>query len=859
MASACYENSKMKGGAHAHVSKVLGIPSNNKIIAPQIEYNEGEVKDIKDGLVPKPEIDFEEYSNTIANVLGISKDLISAPLQEVVSDELIPNLKTNFKKFEKMLPDEFLGLEFDGFAERQGCPLSETKSNLINPFKELLNSSLKQKDYPIVCDVHKVLEPFKTRTITAGNAEPYTIARCFQKPIHSKMRKMDPFVLTGEVISEKLINDKYNYKRRLSFFDNKGVDDIVSKIAKGHVLHAAIDYSNATDGMHPDICQAYVNGICSTDFLSEKEKIVFNQTMDNHILTYPQTLYNTKKPKFDKEGNFIDPWTSTRLKTKKEVRRNMYKDNNNPLPGDQGKTWVYQSHGQLMGSPSSFPGLCAANFAVLWTAMNVYFRKYWLQWLKEFKQSMVVFFNAFVVIHDDRDYWYGRAKSYDSWTKNSSRSLDDGFLDLTEFKEFELTLSFEAVSALTSCLFNGDDGLFRTSQELYDIWKEIAPLAGLNLSVGKSYLTDKFIMINSTVFTQYNWLNDDFSSEDFHYVFSMNPGLIKGQGRVLGDTRGLDGGERLMPICDQLKWCLNGSKGGESVRIVERFKAHNWEKLSQSCRSWVLPRCLGGLELPFGDPPTYCQRMLAAQLMMEPDFVLPQSEKYTPDYTRFEKGEKKRLAEELGLKIVPGVVITTRTDTKKIPIRYNLPDLSSKLISPYGVPNYEDRSEELFSMALYKVLKKKQWLNPISDNLVNELMSGNFHYVPPGYDAPVKVNGDISEKICSCTILNYDGPCMCLKQSEIATKIASPIIDDMEPFEGFHVIGEPEEPEECEISEGSDSLERSQFTEVCTDNEEEDFNYFFGNETLLPISERFGNGVVHQVEYEWFTDLPINS
>jgi hypothetical protein len=634
------------------------------------------------------------------------------------------------------------------FANSLGSRVCEVRGNVDSSalYREIKEACVRDEQ-ALTAEVHIVLEAFKVRVITASQPEPYQIGRCIQKEIHKKLRKIDCFKLTGQMVTPEIVTERLcgrttnicNFVEKHYSKDYLGKDFIastftglqqfISNWVVEHVTLRSVDYSNATDGMHPDVCQGYTNGIISVEgFLDDQEKIIFNKTMDNHILQYPELCVDPKKGsarfKIDKQ-NAYDP--------KQEEL----------LPGQRSSddSHVFQSHGQLMGSPSSFPGLCAANFAVLWEAINELFRRNLFKYAKQFNIEPGHFY-----------YFLTGVEVFGSEDTETNHTQND------------LVVKFEIVEEITRCLFNGDDGLFFASDELYAIWEELAPMAGLNLSVGKSYSNKFYAMINSQIFTQFNWYEDKFDENiEYHNVFTFNPGLIKGQSRVLSDTRDreLEGGEKYISIGDQLQWCLFSARGSEKERIQEIFFEHNESRLKLSCRSWNLPRCLGGLGLPFGKPPTHCQRKLAAMLMMDPDFVLPNAEKVTPYFSIKAKSLAMKIIDDLSIDRVPGQVITDYTDVSKIPVRYTVPETTNFVMSSRCFWNPEDATEKLYSRALHDALKHP-WLQPISDKLISELRGGSYQYIPPGLSRPIRIGSNSSKKICVCSLnSNPHTECQC--------------------------------------------------------------------------------------------------
>jgi hypothetical protein len=204
------------------------------------------------------------------------------------------------------------------------------------------------------------------------------------------------------------------------------------------------------------------------------------------------------------------------------------------------KKRVEQEWGQLMGSPLSFIILCLTNAAMLWQASEIMNERplKWWKFVKEYRP-----------------------------------------------------------------LFNGDDVSFLSNEDHYKIWKNVCTGCGLSLSPGKNYCTDEFVNINSTTYrtTIVEW-NGRRTVVDLTETFRLNAGLIKGQSKVLNDTRlgGKITPEGLSPVCDQLNVCIRTAPEDAKERALEVFKTYLLPRLNKSHKSWCLPRHLGGLGLPFG-------------------------------------------------------------------------------------------------------------------------------------------------------------------------------------------------------------------------------------------------------------------
>jgi hypothetical protein len=216
---------------------------------------------------------------------------------------------------------------------------------------------------------------------------------------------------------------------------------------------------------------------------------------------------------------------------------------------------VTQEWGQLMGSPNSFTVLCIANGAALWSSIEIFEQR---------------------------------------------------------------TVTWEYVIKEYRPLINGDDISCLTNSEHYKTWSAVCSAAGLSLSLGKNYLSTEFVNINSTNYfatdiTHYD--DGTYRLGDFKELFIVNPGLLKGQSKVLGGS-GVDMNS-LGSTCDQLEECIRIADDFQKARCYEVFEYHMTTKLQNSIRPWCLPRLFGGLGLPFGPKPTLAQWLVALKQLDE--------------------------------------------------------------------------------------------------------------------------------------------------------------------------------------------------------------------------------------------------
>jgi hypothetical protein len=157
----------------------------------------------------------------------------------------------------------------------------------------------------IKCRRAGVLEPFKLRVISAGEAEQYAKLHLYQNSLWSLLAKIPTFSLIGQPLTEKHIRRWWRTARTL--FGSKA-------------LALAGDYSAATDNLNPNLSRAAMDALIDEGAREDYDLLIAGLT-----------------------GHIIDP------------------DHTGKHPAQVGDA---QQWGQLMGSPVSFPILCIVNAAV---------------------------------------------------------------------------------------------------------------------------------------------------------------------------------------------------------------------------------------------------------------------------------------------------------------------------------------------------------------------------------------------------------------------------------------------------------------------------------------------------------------
>lgn len=183
-------------------------------------------------------------------------------------------------------------------------------------------------------------------------------------------------------------------------------------------------------------------------------------------------------------------------------------------------------------------------------------------------------------------------------------------LSLEEYLGKEL--SFKGLPTLV----NGDDILFRTNPEHYEIWKKHVHAIGFNLSVGKNYIHKNILTINSTMF-HYN------DKKQLRLVPYCNFGLLSGTSKK-GSSRG-EVREKAIDLCDAYTQSVGGSS---NIKLASaRFMTRNRDSISKITHrgryNLFVPREVGGLGFPIYEGVNFhvtrFQRLLAKLTMEDLD------------------------------------------------------------------------------------------------------------------------------------------------------------------------------------------------------------------------------------------------
>lgn len=257
--SACFERTRSQRGQHGELRRICGL-------APSTSGNY--LKTIY--------LDFDNISHT----------------DEFVRMDFYPKVSVN----------KTVSFLFDRTVEtRISCGM-DLWSDLDH-----LSDEVRSSVSPLSCIIQGVLEPFKVRVISKGEALPYYSARWLQKVLHGSLTKIPCFRLLSRPFCP---TDLIGLKRKASKTD----------------VWFSVDYSAATDGLSWKYSSRILRYI-----LDQESPGLMNLAMK--VLGPHRLFYHS------------DP-------------------NEHECGLTQVEEWGLQQNGQLMGSILSFPILCLANLGV---------------------------------------------------------------------------------------------------------------------------------------------------------------------------------------------------------------------------------------------------------------------------------------------------------------------------------------------------------------------------------------------------------------------------------------------------------------------------------------------------------------
>jgi len=193
-------------------------------------------------------------------------------------------------------------------------------------------------------------------------------------------------------------------------------------------------------------------------------------------------------------------------------------------------------------------------------------------------------------------------------------------------RSLELSLGRRLSLIDTRMLVNGDDILFACPPEAISVWRDLTARAGLEMSVGKNFVSDKFCTVNSELYVIRREL-DFFAVPYFlsEKLPAVNLGLLLGQNVKKGHGKSAWSHDtfRYKDLAQMAHKLLQGFSGTFADRLLTRFIRSWGDSLKRLPPgfSWFIPQCLGGLGLPWvrsGEPDLSEQQRKVATFMASP-------------------------------------------------------------------------------------------------------------------------------------------------------------------------------------------------------------------------------------------------
>jgi hypothetical protein len=209
------------------------------------------------------------------------------------------------------------------------------------------------KGFPLCARVVPVIEPLKVRIITAGESIPYFVSKPLQKQMHTYLKKLPAFRLIGEELSEHHLQEMMHQHDYLNskFWNNN------QNCLMPDEFFVSGDFSAATDGLKIDYTLLTFDSVIQSLLPKATDRVLqylfaMRSVLEPHDLYYNCSLFRNS------------------TLHQQQMKELSYKI----VQLDEKKSYyvVRQNTGQLMGSPLSFPLLCAINFICYWLSIEEY-------------------------------------------------------------------------------------------------------------------------------------------------------------------------------------------------------------------------------------------------------------------------------------------------------------------------------------------------------------------------------------------------------------------------------------------------------------------------------------------------------
>jgi hypothetical protein len=166
---------------------------------------------------------------------------------------------------------------------------------------------------------------------------------------------------------------------------------------------------------------------------------------------------------------------------------------------------------------------------------------------------------------------------------------------------------------LSQCrmLINGDDVGIKSKQHVYSFWRKITEFAGLKESIGKTFISRKFININSTNFV--------YSEEEKTFTLTryVNMGLMKGLKRSGGRIGMDDLDDQYSNLSVRCKKVIELAPERLQKDVYKSFIQAHLTLLKKTRLPWFMPTWIGGIGLPITaeNQPSELDRRVASHIL----------------------------------------------------------------------------------------------------------------------------------------------------------------------------------------------------------------------------------------------------
>jgi hypothetical protein len=177
-------------------------------------------------------------------------------------------------------------------------------------------------------------------------------------------------------------------------------------------------------------------------------------------------------------------------------------------------------------------------------------------------------------------------------------------------------------------MVNGDDVALRSKKGVYEKWRDITAFAGLEESLGKTYVSREFIDINSTSFERHETTHDIKTTRKdgstvlrpcpFFQTKYVNIGLLYGLKRSGGAIGLNDQADPHNTVGTRARELLRLAPAELRECLMKKFISYHKDFLEKTRLPWYVPEWLGGLGLPIGSwgGPTELDLRLARAILL---------------------------------------------------------------------------------------------------------------------------------------------------------------------------------------------------------------------------------------------------